>query len=800
MTAAQKASALLAGKAPAKRAAREKLPQTWLAKRVYIYLTNYDLKAGVSAPPPRSAPPGPSSARRSPLRVNSLRERPSTALPPPSPPQRSLAVDVLSMVCYLAVFAASRFVAVSRFAWWFAHVPRLSRAPELLRFFREKEMDVHFDMTIIALFKFVLFVYGGAHFLGCSFYALSVFEGERFDPAYQPFSILYSEVGSIEFDYRASDRSFAYFVCLFKGFNIITALNYEVVYPETHAEIVFSVLCIYLQIVLYAYILGTITNYLVKKDVKAEMDRKQLLAVEEYCRQRNLPHTLTQKLLEYFGFQQRKKRVTDMQIVKALPRNIRTKMCAHLYADVLSRNAHLFAGVNAQFANQLLVRLREVHVMPGEVIIRQRDMSRELFFLTHGNLEVFRDNGVVVRTLRSDSDAPNVVGEFAFFMSLGQPHTVACWSKSDATCLQLSKLDFEDLLKQYPEAQDAILTNLLTEFGLDKNGADDGRARAAQKDDPDFQALRAEMQNALFKRNAETLTAVTYAASEGDVDAVRALLKRGLPIDSGDYDGAFCFVTQNHLRSTFAAHVPRCLHGNDSRRAPAVVGCDRLPPPPPRAVSFGSYQRAPRRAPRRAGRTTLHLAAVEGNLKVVECLVQEGADVNVKDRWGQTPMQEAVNNNHTHVTEFLAKHGAVLDYPNPADHLCTAASKGDVERLKQLLDHGVSPDVGDYDNRSALHLAASDGNLEVVVYLTTRKADINIIDRCGAGMRGPSGDSAFSRSAFPASRTFRTFRVPLDPGGAGRRSRTPSARGTCSWPASSRPAGGSSTPRVSITS
>lgn len=497
-------------------------------------------------------------------------------------------------------------------------------------------------------------------------------------------------------------------------------MNYEAIYPETHAEIIFSTVCIYLQLIVYAYILGTITNYLVKKDVKSEMDRKQLVAVEDYCRQRSLPHTLTQKLIQYFQFQQAKKRVTDLQIVKVLPRNIRTKMCAHLYADVLSRNSHLFSGVNAQFANQLLVRLREVHIMPGEVIIRQRDMSRELFFLTHGNLEIFRENGVILKTLRSDSDAPNVVGEIAFLMSLGQPYTVACWSKSDATCLQLSKMDFEELLKQYPEAQDAILTNLLGEFGLDKNGASDGRARVQKDDDPDFMALRTEMQNALFKRNAETLTAVTYAASEGDVDAVRALLKRGLPIDSGDYDNR-CGRRRRLLHEL-------CRPGSPVLDCAVLLSCCLLTEQPALVSAHG---------PAFPRRTTLHLATVEGNLKVVECLVQEGADVNVKDRWGQTPMQEAINNNHSHVTEFLAKHNAVLDYQNPADHLCTAASKGDVERLKQLLDHGVSPDISDYDNRSALHLAASDGNLDVVVYLTTRKANINIVDRCAARERSP---------------------------------------------------------------
>ena len=49
----------------------------------------------------------------------------------------------------------------------------------------------------------------------------------------------------------------------------------------------------------------------------------------------------------------------------------------------------------------------------------------------------------------------------------------------------------------------------------------------------------------------------------------------------------------------------------------------------------------------------------------------------------------------------------------------------------QLLDYGVSPDTADYDNRAALHLAAAVGNFEVVVYLSARKANINILDRWG---------------------------------------------------------------------
>lgn len=42
------------------------------------------------------------------------------------------------------------------------------------------------------------------------------------------------------------------------------------------------------------------------------------------------------------------------------------------------------------------------------------------------------------------------------------------------------------------------------------------------------------------------------------------------------------------------------------------------------------------------GRAALHLAAAEGRLKVAEYLVNKGANVQVRDRWGATPFDEAV--------------------------------------------------------------------------------------------------------------------------------------------------------------
>jgi len=93
--------------------------------------------------------------------------------------------------------------------------------------------------------------------------------------------------------------------------------------------------------------------------------------------------------------------------------------------------------------------------MPEEVAIQARDMSRELFFVTKGVLELYKEN-TVVRVLRAESEAPSAAGEIAFFMSIAQPYTVACAAKGDATCMVLSKVEFEEIVRSYPEQQACI--------------------------------------------------------------------------------------------------------------------------------------------------------------------------------------------------------------------------------------------------------------------------------------------------------------------------------------------------------
>eukprot|EP00928_Gymnodinium_smaydae_P071805 TRINITY_DN5528_c0_g1_i3.p1 TRINITY_DN5528_c0_g1~~TRINITY_DN5528_c0_g1_i3.p1 ORF type:complete len:610 (-),score=93.79 TRINITY_DN5528_c0_g1_i3:302-1939(-) len=63
--------------------------------------------------------------------------------------------------------------------------------------------------------------------------------------------------------------------------------------------------------------------------------------------------------------------------------------------------------------------------------------------------------------------------------------------------------------------------------------------------------------------------------------------------------------------------------------------------------------------------------------------------------------------------------------------MCTAASNGDLPELKSMLADGGEICSSDYDGRTPLHLACSEGKYEMTQFLLESKANVNVSDRFG---------------------------------------------------------------------
>ncbi|KAA8541403.1 hypothetical protein F0562_025366 [Nyssa sinensis] len=131
------------------------------------------------------------------------------------------------------------------------------------------------------------------------------------------------------------------------------------------------------------------------------------------------------------------------------------------------------------------------------------------------------------------------------------------------------------------------------------------------------------------------------------------------------------------------------------------------------------------------GRSPLHLAASEGHEDITLFLIQQGVGINIFDNFGNTPLLGAIKNGHDQVASLLVKAGASLTIDDAGSYLCMAVVRKDLEFLRRVLASGINPNSKNYDLRTPLHLAASEGLYSMAKLLLEAGASIFSKDRWG---------------------------------------------------------------------
>eukprot|EP00252_Welwitschia_mirabilis_P003023 TRINITY_DN13071_c0_g1_i1.p1 TRINITY_DN13071_c0_g1~~TRINITY_DN13071_c0_g1_i1.p1 ORF type:complete len:795 (+),score=94.59 TRINITY_DN13071_c0_g1_i1:117-2501(+) len=185
-----------------------------------------------------------------------------------------------------------------------------------------------------------------------------------------------------------------------------------------------------------------------------------------------------------------------------------------------------------------------------------------------------------------------------------------------------------------------------------------------KQQDPIYDEVTKEVEQVLVRGKASVSVSLPFFASKGDAQALENLLKRGIDPNESDY-------------------------GN---------------------------------------RTALHIATATGSEECVKLLVKHGADVNSRDDDGNVPLWEAIQGRHEKIAKLLWESGARVSSGDVGSFMCSAAREKIMDVLSDLLRYGADVNAIDYEGRTALHQAVSDGLTEVVKYLLDNGADFNIED------------------------------------------------------------------------
>ena len=136
--------------------------------------------------------------------------------------------------------------------------------------------------------------------------------------------------------------------------------------------------------------------------------------------------------------------------------------------------------------------------------------------------------------------------------------------------------------------------------------------------------------------------------------------------------------------------------------------------------------------------TLLHKAARNGYCSIANELLINHADVNAKNKEGQTPLMVAsqaspLTVGHRKIIKDLLNHHAEVDSQNEhgTTPLMTACYRGDYIIVKELLNHHADVNIQSKQGNTALIVASKHKYQQIVMELLNHNADVNLQDNKG---------------------------------------------------------------------
>ncbi|XP_028756660.1 potassium channel SKOR [Neltuma alba] len=131
------------------------------------------------------------------------------------------------------------------------------------------------------------------------------------------------------------------------------------------------------------------------------------------------------------------------------------------------------------------------------------------------------------------------------------------------------------------------------------------------------------------------------------------------------------------------------------------------------------------------GRSPLLISASKGYVEIVHFLIAHGVIINFSDKFGSSPLFEAIKNGHEEASSLLVDAGATLTMDHAGNFLCMTVANKELSLLRRVLDYGINPNARNYDQRTPLHIAASEGLCKMAELLLEAGASVLSKDRWG---------------------------------------------------------------------
>ena len=203
------------------------------------------------------------------------------------------------------------------------------------------------------------------------------------------------------------------------------------------------------------------------------------------------------------------------------------------------------------------------------------------------------------------------------------------------------------------------------------------------------------------------LPEVMAAVTEGNLAELRKVLTCGADVDEADPDGVTALMVAAYNGNSEMVRLLLRAKASvtcEARRLPNHLG-------PWDSPNCRWYQETS--CGSKAGMSALHIASAKGFLEIVELLVESGAPLDRTPRTVGTPLAIAARLGHEKIVQLLIDSGSPFNSNYESDPLNWAIQGGQVEVVKMLIAAGVSIRSGPHARTSSLDVAVQSNMTEI---------------------------------------------------------------------------------------
>lgn len=350
------------------------------------------------------------------------------------------------------------------------------------------------------------------------------------------------------------------------------------------------------NVVVAAWVIGSITLLIVKGDEKTGEFRDTLQTLQQYGEMNHFDDSFLKKLKSQLRLEFNNREISDEQVLKNFPSAVRRKILRKLYLQPLVQT-ELMKGVRPQFVDAFLASCTVEIFSPGEEIVERGSIMSDLFFLVGGVAEITTpehfqfippaatSDGPIQRydsfteaTFNADAHlrspkvkAGDFIGDIGFFTESPQTYSVACLTVCKT--LTISQAAYKMLAQDHPGSVEKILKNLLAKVRHMETALPRSLSllRAGSVFEGSYQDTSEDLESGvvdsdgvvgepsslpnLVQGQRHALTAVIdlvkmhmekqlddqttqllFAASRGDTTTISLMCEQGFSPDNADYD------------------------------------------------------------------------------------------------------------------------------------------------------------------------------------------------------------------------------------------------------------------------